>query len=268
MGDIIGSPFEQGGMKRKNFRLFSPGCTYTDDSVMTLAVAEALLTAGQDASGEKISQETAASMRSWGRAYPHAGYGSGFRRWLMSADPKPYGSYGNGSAMRVSAAGWLYDSLPQTVMAAGATAAVTHNHPEGIKGAQATAAAIYLARTGSSKKRIRQYIEETFYYNLHRTVDEIRPGYHFEPSCQKTVPQAVIAFLDAKDFEDTVRNAVSLGGDSDTLGAIAGSIAEAYFGVPEYLKRECMNRITGKMREIVEDFGRVRHPSVGPEIRC
>lgn len=258
LGDIIGSPFEfDRGDKTKDFKLFSRRSHFTDDSVMTLAVCEALLKVGQDVTVKEIEDAVISSMQSWGRRYPHAGYGGYFRRWLTARHPEPYNSYGNGSAMRVSAVGWLYDSLEKTRTVAKATANVTHNHPEGIKGAEATASAIFMARNGSSKEEIKKYIENEFHYDLNRTLNEIRPGYHMDETCQKTVPEAIIAFLEAKDFEDAIRNAVSLGGDTDTLGAITGSIAEAYYGIPEWLITECRKRINKDMRIILDDFNDV-----------
>lgn len=255
LGDIIGSPFEfDRGDKTKDFKLFSRRSHFTDDSVMTLAVCEALLKVGQDAAVKEIEDAVITSMQSWGRRYPHEGYGGYFRRWLTAHYPEPYNSFGNGSAMRVSAAGWLYDSLEKTRVVAKATANVTHNHPEGIKGAEATASAIFMARNGSSKEEIKKYIENEFHYDLNRTLDEIRPSFHMDETCQKTVPEAIIAFLEARDFEDAIRNAVSLGGDTDTLGAITGSIAEAYFGISETLISECRNRINKDMRDVVDTF--------------
>ena len=261
LGDIIGSPFEfDRGDKTKDFKLFSRRSHFTDDSVMTLAVCEALLKVGQDATVKEIEDTVISSMQSWGRRYPHEGYGGYFRRWLTARHPEPYNSFGNGSAMRVSAVGWLYDSLEKTRTVAKATANVTHNHPEGIKGAEATASAIFMARNGSSKEEIKKYIEKEFHYDLNRTLNEIRPGYHMDETCQKTVPEAIIAFLEARDFEDAIRNAVSLGGDTDTLGAITGSIAEAYFGISETLISECRNRINKDMRDVVDAFySSVRH---------
>lgn len=255
LGDIIGSPFEfDRGDKTKDFKLFSRRSHFTDDSVMTLAVCEALLKVGQDATVKEIEDAVITSMQSWGRRYPHEGYGGYFRRWLTARHPEPYNSFGNGSAMRVSAAGWLYDSFEKTRVVAKATANVTHNHPEGIKGAEATASAIFMARNGSSKEEIKKYIENEFHYDLNRTLDEIRPSFHMDETCQKTVPEAIIAFLEARDFEDAIRNAVSLGGDTDTLGAITGSIAEAYFGIPEALISECRNRINKDMKDVVDAF--------------
>lgn len=255
LGDIIGSPFEfDRGDKTKYFKLFSRRSHFTDDSVMTLAVCEALLKVGQNAAVKEIEDAVITSMQSWGRRYLHEGYGGYFRHWLTARHPEPYNSFGNGSAMRVSAAGWLYDSLEKTRVVAKATANVTHNHPEGIKGAEATASAIFMARNGSSKEEIKKYIENEFHYDLNRTLDEIRPSFHMDETCQKTVPEAIIAFLEARDFEDAIRNAVSLGGDTDTLGAITGSIAEAYFGISETLISECRNRINKDMRDVVDTF--------------
>ena len=258
LGDIIGSPFEfDRGSKTKEFDLFTRGCGFTDDSVMTVAIAEALLAVGSDAGESEIKEAAAANMQDWGRRYPHAGYGGKFRQWLKERNPKPYGSYGNGSAMRVSAAGWLYPTIERTREVAELTAAVTHNHPEGIKGAVATASCIFLARNGASKTEIRKYVEDEFHYDLNRALDEIRPFYHHVESCQQTVPEAITAFMEAKDFEDAIRNAVSLGGDTDTLAAITGSIAEAFFGIPAVLKAECRNRIDPEMCQVLEIFDEV-----------
>ena len=259
LGDIIGSPFEfDRGDKTKEFDLFSKDCDFTDDSVMTIAVGEALLAVGTEATVKKIEETVVTIMQDWGKRYPYAGYGGRFRHWLRESNPKPYGSYGNGSAMRVSAAGWLYDSMERTREVARATANVTHNHPEGIKGAEATASAIYMARNGFSKEEIKEYIEREFHYNLNRTLDEIRPGYHMDETCQRTVPEAIIAFLESQDFEDAIRNAVSLGGDTDTLGAITGSIAEAFYGIPAVLVAECRSRLDeGLMTDVLDEFDHV-----------
>ena len=259
LGDIIGSPFEfDRGDKTKEFDLFTKGCDFTDDSVMTIAVGEALLAVGPEATVKEIEEAVVTNMQDWGKRYPYAGYGGRFRYWLRERNPKPYGSYGNGSAMRVSAAGWLYDSMERTREVARATANVTHNHSEGIKGAEATASAIYMARNESSKEEIKEYIEREFHYNLDRTLDEIRPGYHMDETCQRTVPEAIIAFLESKDFEDAIRNAVSLGGDTDTLGAITGSIAEAFYGISDVLIAECRSRIDeGLMTDILDEFDHI-----------
>ena len=254
LGDIIGSPYEfDRGDKTKDFPLFSEESSFTDDSVMTVAVAEALMDTKNDIRCAVVNE-----MRKWGRKYPDAGYGGRFYLWLRSKDPEPYNSYGNGSAMRVSAAGWLYDTLEETRHVASLTALVTHNHPEGIKGAEATACAIYMARTGSSKREIKEYVVSEFGYDLSRTCDEIRPTYHHVESCQKTVPEAITAFLEGESFEDVVRTAVSLGGDCDTLTCIAGSIAEAFYGVPEELEAECLKRIPDDMGEVLKRFTEVR----------
>ena len=255
LGDMIGSPYEfDMGNKSKVFPLFSRGSVFTDDTVMTIAVADALLSVEPDASDEEIRQSFIKSMRQYGNRYPHAGYGTRFSWWLTEDDPKPYNSYGNGSAMRVSAVAWLYDDIASVRKAARLSAEVTHNHPEGVKGAQATAAAIFLSRTGSSKGEIRAFIQSQFGYDLSRTCDQIRPTYHHVLNCQETVPQAITAFLEGEDFEDVIRTAISLGGDCDTLGAIAGSMAEAFYGVPDDLKAACRARLTPHLLEVLDRF--------------
>ena len=256
IGDIIGAPYEfDRGNKTKDFPLFKHSSQFTDDSVMTVAAAEALMdTAGK--SDEEIRAALVSSMQKWGRHYPYAGYGCMFYSWLHQADPKPYGSFGNGSAMRVSAVGWLFDTLEETRHIARLTAEVTHNHPEGIKGAEATASAIFLARNGSSKAEIKEYITSEFGYDLSRTCDEIRPGYHHVESCQETVPEAITAFLEGVDFEDVIRTAVSLGGDCDTLTCIAGGMAEAFYGVPDDMAAECRRRLPKDLLEVVGRFER------------
>ncbi|WP_304249044.1 ADP-ribosylglycohydrolase family protein [Parabacteroides gordonii] len=245
-GDIIGSVYEFDNIKTTDFPLFTNESDYTDDTIMTVAVADWLLN----------GRDLAKVMQRYGREYPYptGGYGGRFSGWLREKDPLPYNSWGNGSAMRVSAVGWMFDSLEKTLEVAKETAVVTHNHPEGIKGAQATAAAIYLARTGKSKQDIKQYIETTFSYDLGRTCDEIRPFYRFNESCQGTVPEAIIAFLDSSDFENAIRLAVSLGGDSDTLACITGGIAEAFYGIPEDIKLEVKKRIPEKFNEIISQL--------------
>ena len=242
------------GGKTKDFPLFSEDSTYTDDTVMTLAVAEGFINGGYD--GGFYRRNLIRSMREFGRLFPYAGYGGMFSRWLESDDPQPYGSYGNGSAMRVSSAAWLFHDLDTVRRMARLSAEVTHNHTEGIKGAEATAGAIFLARQGRSKKEIKAYIEEQFGYDLSRTCDEIRPGYYHNESCQKTVPEAITAFLEGDSFEDVIRTAVSLGGDCDTLTAIAGSIAEGFYGVPEELKAQCRDRLPQRLRQVLEEFDR------------
>ena len=240
LGDIIGSPYEfDMGDKRKDFPLFSERSAFTDDTVMTLAVGRAFLDAQPNADAQWIRFRLIQEMQRFGRLFPNAGYGGMFGRWLEETDPRPYNSFGNGSAMRVSGVAWLYNDIDTVREMARLSAEVTHNHPEGIKGAEATAAAIFLARTGSSKGEIKAYITENFGYDLSRTCDEIRPGYHHVESCQETVPEAITAFLEGESFEDVIRTAVSLGGDCDTLTCIAGSIAEGFYGVPEELKATC-----------------------------
>jgi ADP-ribosylglycohydrolase len=218
-GDIIGSVHEFSNIKTEDFPLFSPQSTFTDDTVMTVAVADSILT----------GKGYAAALKEWGRLYPYAGYGGMFKDWLRSEGSGPYNSFGNGSAMRVSAVGFAFDTLDKVLAEAKKSAEVTHNHPEGIKGAQAPAAAIFLARTGKDKKEIKEYIENVFSYDLGATLAEIRPGYSFDVTCQGSVPQAVIAFLESSSYEDAVRKAVSLGGDTDTQACIAGGIAQAYY---------------------------------------
>lgn len=244
-GDIIGSRFEHAQIKTKEFELFNRQCMFTDDTVHTVAVADSLLT--------KTPYQV--NFLRYFREYPNAGYGHRFRRWARSPRQMPYGSYGNGSAMRVSPIAWFYDSLDKVLEEAMHSAEVTHNHPEGIKGAQAVAGAIYMARTGASKEEIREFVGGRFGYDLTPTVDEIRADYGFNVTCQGSVPQAIVAFLEAEDYEDAVRNAVSLGGDSDTLACMAGSIAEAYFGgVPEDIRAEVISRLDEPLAAITRQF--------------
>ena len=245
-GDIIGSVYEFDNIKTTDFPLFTSESDYTDDTIMTVAVTDWLLNGG----------DLTRVMQEYGRKYPcpMGGYGGRFSGWLREKDPQPYNSWGNGSAMRVSAVGWKFDSLEETLDVARETAVVSHNHSEGIKGAQAAAAAIYLARIGKSKQEIKQYIETAFSYDLNRTCDDIRPTYHFNESCQGTVPEAIIAFLDSTDFENAIRLAVSLGGDSDTLACITGGIAEAFYGVPDGIRSEVFKRIPRKFQEIVKQL--------------
>ena len=255
LGDIIGSRFEfdRGGWT-KEFKLFTGESTWTDDTAMTVAVAEALIEAGKDADMQTLEKAVRTSLRKWGHMYPYAGYGGRFYDWLHSENDEPYYSYGNGSAMRVSAAGLLYDSLERTREAARATANVTHNHPEGIKGAECTAAVMYLARTGMPKEEIRDYVINEFGYNLSESVDELRARHGHYESCMDSLPKALTSFFEGTGFEDIIRNAVSLGGDTDTLAAIAGAMAEACYGVPAELKEECRDRIPEDMREVLDKF--------------
>lgn len=239
IGDIVGSVYEFDSDKTKNFPLFSSGCSPTDDSLMTMAVGITCVSA--DTRNESEFKRTICSMmREIGRQYPDAGYGGRFFDWLMSDTMGAYGSYGNGSAMRVSSVAYAGSSLEEVERLAKWSAEVTHDHPEGIKGAQAVAAAIFLAKEGKSKDEIRSYIEEK-YYDLDFTLDEIRPSYRFDVTCMGSVPQAIECFLEADDFEDAIRNAISLGGDGDTIAAMTGAISEAYFGIPDELQEEVMD---------------------------
>jgi len=239
IGDIVGSVFEGTGFKSKRFPLFAPGCTFTDDTVCTVAVAEALVR----------GTPPAEALRGWGLRYPDRGYGAAFFAWLCSPDPSPYGSFGNGAAMRVSPAGLLARTPEEALAMARRVTEVTHNHAEGLKGAAATAHAIHLARSGLGPAQIRHEIAACYGYNLERPVDEIRPGYRFDITCQGSVPPALTCALEARDFEDAIRNAVSLGGDADTLAAIAGSLAEALYGVPDATAREGLARLPQEMIE-------------------
>ena len=229
VGDYIGSRFEFNNTKRKDFELLSPACELTDDSIMTFAIFKALTICSEDYSD--LAEQTIKAMRKFGKLYPNRGYGCSFNKWLLSEEPKPYNSWGNGAAMRVSGCGLLAHSVEEAENLAQIVTEVTHNHPEGIKGAKAVAAAIFLARTGQSMNDIRDYIEKK-YYSLDFTLDEIRDNYTFDVSCQGSVPQALEAFFESANFEDAIRNAVSIGGDSDTIAAITGSIAGVYYGVP------------------------------------
>jgi len=233
LGDIIGSRFEfDRGGKTKQFELFTAEDYFTDDTVMTVAIAEALMNVERDADVNNIKESCIESMQRWGRKYPNAGYGTRFYHWVFSKNPKPYGSFGNGSAMRVSAAGWLYDTVERTREVARATAEVSHNHPEGIKGAECTAAVIFLSRNGSSKEEIKEYVVREFGYDLSKSVDELRPLHNHVETCMDSLPKALASFFEGDSYEDVVRNAVSLGGDTDTLAAIAGAMAEAFYDVP------------------------------------
>lgn len=256
LGDIIGSPYEFDifNIKTKDFPLFSPRSAFTDDSVMTLAVANALMSTSDISDEAELKANLISSMQHYGRAYPNAGYGANFIYWLFRENPQPYGSFGNGSAMRVSSVAWLCNDIDSVRRVARLSAEVSHNHPEGIKGAESVASAIFLARTGHSKEKIKNYIANNFGYDLNRTCDEIRPAYRHVESCMETVPEAIIAFLESTDFEDCIRNAVSLGGDCDTLTAIAGSIAEGYYGISDKLKSECHTRLTPELNEILIKF--------------
>lgn len=244
-GDIIGSVYERRRIKTKIFPLFDARCRFTDDTVLTVAVADAIL------SGVPYVD----SVRRIGRRHPDAGYGGSFIRWLFAEDAGPYGSWGNGSAMRVSPVGFAFSTEDEVLRQARMTAEITHSHPEGIKGAEATALAIFLARTGHDKEGIRLRIADRFGYDLYRNIDDIRPSYVFDVSCQGTVPQAMVAFLDSASYDDAVRNAVSLGGDSDTLACITGGIAEAFYGsVSDDIRAKVEDLLTPDLWEVTKAF--------------
>ncbi|MGI6200245.1 MAG: ADP-ribosylglycohydrolase family protein [Christensenellales bacterium] len=253
IGDIVGSRFEWHNHRDKQFDFFSPECFFTDDSVMTLAIAQAILESAGNF--ESLGEAAVRCMRRIGQPYPDCGYGGNFLDWMYADHPRPYNSYGNGAAMRVSACGWAADSLACARSLSRRVTAVTHNHPEGVKGAEATAVAVFLARQGEGIEAIRSAIEAA-YYPLDFTLDDIRWMYTFNETCQETVPQAIEAFLESTDFEDAIRNAVSIGGDSDTLAAITGGIAEAYYGIPDDLRQQALNYLDPGLRQIVEDFER------------
>jgi len=246
-GDIIGSVYEINNIKTKEFPLFNPECRFTDDTVLTVAVADVLLN-----NGNYTEQ-----FKNYCRRYPNAGYGANFGHWAMSDRTEPYNSWGNGSAMRVSAIGFAFNDLNSVLSEAKQSAEVTHNHPEGIKGAQATAIAIFLARTKKDKKLIKSYIENTFGYDLDFSLDQIRPNYDFDVSCQGSVPQAIVAFLESTDFEDAIRNAISIGGDSDTIACITGGIAQAFYeGVPNAIAQQALSILDEPLRQMIEAFNR------------
>ena len=246
IGDIVGSRWEFDSTNDYNFEWLSKENGFTDDTICTVAVADALL----------HERDFGESIHDWCNRYPYpmGGYGGRFAQWVHSEQPQPYGSYGNGSAMRVGPVGWAFDTKDDVLAMAKESAECTHNHPEGIKGAQATALAIMMARQGCGKEEIRTEIEKRFEYNLQFTCDEIRPTYTWGGTCQDSVPQAIVAFLDGEDFEDSVRNAISIGGDSDTIGCITGSIAEAYFGVPNELRKQAMKYLPVEFLDIITEF--------------
>lgn len=246
-GDIIGSRFEWNNTKTVDFPLFTKECRFTDDSVLTAAVADSILS----------GTDYAIKLKEYYRRFPAAGYGGSFRKWGQSEEFTPYNSWGNGSAMRVSPVGFAFDTLEEVMEQAKQSAAVTHNHPEGIKGAQTVAAAVFLARTGSAKSKIREFITQQFGYPLTESVREIRTWYTFDVSCQGSVPQAITAFLESKDYEDAVRLAISLGGDSDTIACITGGIAQAFYGnVPEIITSKAMELLDEDLRKVVTEFTR------------
>ncbi len=244
-GDIIGSVYERHSIKITDFEIFCEWSCFTDDTVLTVAIADTIL------SGSAYIDK----LKEWYRLYPERGYGPGFRKWAASQTIRPRHSMGNGSAMRVSPIGYAFDTLDEVLNEAQKSAEPSHNHPEGIKGAQAVAASIFLARTGYDKQYIRDYITDAFSYNLDRTVEQIRPRYRFDGTCPGSVPEAIIAFLDSTDFENAIRLAVSLGGDSDTIACIAGGIAQAYYGgVPEDIRKKVLSMLDGRIRRVVDEF--------------
>lgn len=266
VGDIVGSVYEWNNIKTKDFPLFRADCFFTDDTVMTCAVAEAIMNGGQ-------KDDFIDAMKKYGRMYPNADYGARFNRWLMTDNREPYNSFGNGSAMRVSPCAWVMDATTDELPSEGKRLAqlsseVTHNHPEGIKGAMATADAIYMCRyffggyasdkgklnsdnPEEIKRLIKEHIEKEYGYDLSKTLDEIRPTYRFNETCQDTVPQAIVAFLESTDFEDAIRNAISLGGDSDTLAAITGSIAEAAYGIPDWITDKVYTYLDEPLKDVL-----------------
>jgi len=244
-GDVIGSVYEHRSIKTTDFQLFQRYSRFTDDTVLTIAIADAIL----------HQTDYAKSLKSFGRNYPDAGYGGAFIDWIFESESKPYNSWGNGSAMRVSPVGFAFSTVETVLSEAQKSAEVSHNHIEGIKGAQATALAIFFSRTGESKENIRKEMSERFGYNLKRTIDEIRPHYRFDVSCQGSVPEAIIAFLDSDDYEDAIRKAISLGGDSDTLACIAGGIAQAFYKeIPLEIIAEARKRLPQDFLEIIDTF--------------
>jgi len=248
-GDVIGSCYEFNNIKHMDFELFKNDSEFTDDTVLTIATMDVLNKKSKNYGYKEAYHE-------FGIAYPTS-YGSSFKDWLYDYEneQKPYNSYGNGSAMRVSPVAWAFDNLEAVLKEAERSAEVTHNHPEGIKGAQATAAAVYMARTGKSKEEIKSFISEKFCYNLNRTIDEIRPSYRFDVTCQGSVPEAIIAFLESTDFENAIRLAVSLGGDSDTIACIAGAISEAYYKkIPDYIATTVLKKLPLEFLEIIAKF--------------
>jgi ADP-ribosylglycohydrolase len=258
-GDVIGSVYELINIKHTEFPILREDCRFTDDTVLTIAVADAIMN----------NLDYADTIRRYGREHPLAGYGSAFITWLDDPNAGPYNSWGNGSAMRVSAVAWLFDSMEEVLEHAKLTAEVTHNHPEGIKGAQAIASAVFMARqNGETKASIKKYIEETFGYDLDRTIDEIRPTYEFSARCEDTVPEAIIAFLESTDYEDCIRKAISIGGDSDTIAAMAGSIAHPFHGkIPDEIVKG-VSEIIHKVDNFVEIFEQFSFTVDMNEYRC
>ena len=253
-GDIIGSIYEFHNIKTKDFPLLTNKNLFTDDTVMTLAVAKAVMESWKgNWDYALLSQNAIQTMQDFGLSYPNAGYGGMFRHWIYESSPQPYNSFGNGAAMRVSACGFAAASIEEAKLLSNAVTKVTHNHPEGLKGAEATAVSIVLARQGMSKEEIKRYVNDN-YYTMNFTLDEIRPRYRFSATCQKSVPQALMAFFESDGFEDPIRNGISIGGDSDTIAAIAGGVAEAYYGVDEKLKNTVLSYLDGSLKAILVEW--------------
>jgi len=248
IGDVLGSTFEFYPMKTKKFELLDNKSHFTDDTVMTVAVADSIMN----------DVPYVESLQSWGRKYPRAGYGSWFRKWIHQEDPKPYNSFGNGSAMRCSSIGWLFDDEESVLEEAKRSAEITHNHPEGIKGAQSVALGVLMGRKGSSKKEIKEKLEDLFGYNLSQRLENIIPSYTFDSTCQGSVPQAIIAFLESTDFEDAIRNSISLGGDADTQACITGSLAEAHYkNIPDEISSFVKWRIEDDLLDVMDQFNSI-----------
>ncbi len=244
VGDIVGSVYEWENIKTTDFELFQDSSRFTDDTVLTVALADAILT----------NTDYSVKLREYFLQYRRAGYGGSFIKWAKSVNTQPYNSYGNGAAMRISPVGWAYNTLDDVLSKAAEFTAVTHNHPEGIKGGQSTAAAIFMARNGASKDEIRRFIMTCFGYDLAQSCDEIRPYYSYDVTCQGTVPQAIVAFLDSDGFESAIRLAVSLGGDSDTLACITGSVAEAFYGIPDTIRETTLQFLSSDLKKVTLDF--------------
>ena len=262
IGDIVGSIYEFNNIRTKDFPLFGTDYEepfFTDDSVMTIAIAAAILSCKDNYTN--LSSQAIKFMQGIGRSYPGCGYGGSFFNWIFLDNPKPYGSYGNGSAMRVSACGFAGRTLEEVKDLSKKVTAISHDHPEGLKGAEATAVAIFLAREGKSLQEIKEYITK-HYYDIDFTLDEIRPTYRFNETCQDTVPQAFEAFFESTSFEDAIRNGISIGGDSDTIGAIVGGMAEAYYGIPEWIREEAISYLDRTLYSVVEAFEKKYPPKI------
>ena len=267
IGDVIGSVFENENTKTEDFSLFSRLSRFTDDTVLTIAIADAVMQRKSHPIAVIQSWRNtnlyAHKLKMYGKRFPHAGYGQMFSEWAQRSSLRGYRSFGNGSAMRVSPVGFTFDHLDDVLREARLTALPTHNHPEGIKGAQAVAAAVYLARTGQTKDQIRTFVEQRFKYNLHQRLDDIRPQYEFDSSCQGSVPQAIIAFLESKNFEDAIRKAISLGGDSDTIACIAGGIAQAYYKeIPPQLVSQTNRLLDWEFKQVINAFNQTYNVNI------